>query len=178
MRTVCLLCGFLTLVGMASAQTGGTPPVPSPGDGPPPPVLPETIARDVQGRATVLAVRVSTPMRIDGRLDESVYTSVRPASNFIQMEPQAGLEATEKTEVWVTFDDDNLYVSFKVWESDPSRVVANELRRDSNNIRQGDSVGFGFDTFRDRRNGFQFETNRLGARSEGQSANERQFKLP
>ncbi len=145
------------------------------GDGPPAPALPDTIARDTQGRATVIAVRVPTPMRIDGTLDEALYTTTRPASGFIQMEPRAGAEATEKTEVWVSFDDNNLYVSFKAWESQPERRVANELRRDSNNIRQGDSIGFGFDTFHDRRNGLQFETNALGARSDGQSTNERQF---
>ena len=170
------LLAVLALAGESGAQTGASPAPLSPaGDGPAAPVLPDTITRDDQGRATVMAVRVPTPMRIDGTLDEPIYSSVRPASHFIQMEPQAGTEAAEKTEVWVSFDDDNLYVSFKAWESQPERRVANELRRDSNNIRQGDSVGFGFDTFRDRRNGLQFETNALGARSEGQSTNERQF---
>ncbi len=173
---MCLLCGMLALTGVASAQTGASPALPTaPGDGPPGPLLPETIARDGQGRATMVAVRVAMPMRIDGRLDEAFYSSVRAASNFIQMEPQAGMEAAEKTEVWVSFDDANLCVSFRVWESEPGRMVATELRRDSNNIRQGDSVGFSSDTFRDRRNGFQFETNPLGARSDGQSTNERQF---
>ncbi len=176
MNVLVALLALVLLAGGAAAQPAGAPrPSVAPGDGPPAPVLPDTITRDDQGRATVMAVRVPTPMRIDGTLDEALYSSVRPASHFIQMEPQAGAEATEKTEVWVSFDDDNLYVSFKAWESQPDRRVSNELRRDSNNIRQGDSVGFGFDTFRDRRNAFQFETNALGARSEGQSANERQF---
>ena len=176
MNVLVALLALLLVASDAAAQPAGAPRPPvAPGDGPPAPVLPDTISRDDQGRATVMAVRVPTPMRIDGTLDEALYGTVRPASQFIQMEPQAGAEATEKTEVWVSFDDNNLYVSFKAWESEPSRRVANELRRDSNNIRQGDSVGFGFDTFHDRRNGFQFETNALGARSEGQSANERQF---
>ncbi len=176
MNVLVALLALLLVAGDAAAQPAGAPRPPvAPGDGPPAPVLPDTITRDDQGRATVMAVRVPAPMRIDGTLDEALYSSLRPASQFIQMEPQAGAEATEKTEVWVSFDDDNLYVSFKAWESQPERRVANELRRDSNNIRQGDSVGFGFDTFRDRRNGLQFETNALGARSEGQSTNERQF---
>ena len=54
-------------------------------------------------------------------------------------------------------------------------MIANEMRRDSGNIRQGDSVGFSLDTFRDRRNAIQFEANSLGARTDGQSTNERQF---
>ncbi len=176
MNVLVALLALLALAGDAAGQPGGAPRPPvAQSDGPPVPTLPDTISRDDQGRATVIAVRVPTPMRIDGVLDEALYTMARPASGFIQMEPRAGEEATEKTEVWVSFDDTNLYVSFKAWETQPERRVANELRRDSGNIRQGDSVGFGFDTFRDRRNALQFETNALGARSEGQSTNERQF---
>ncbi len=143
--------------------------------GPPAPTLPQTLSRDDEGRATIRAVRVTAPMRIDGRLDEAIYASVQPASGFIQMEPNGGQPATEKTEVWIFYDKDNVYVSFKAWESAPERKVVNEMRRDSGNIRQGDAVGFGFDTYRDRRSAFQFEANALGARTDGQSANERQY---
>src|SRR4029079_11507374 len=40
-------------------------------NGPPAPALPQSLSRDDQGRATIRAVRVTTPMRIDGRLDEA-----------------------------------------------------------------------------------------------------------
>lgn len=162
-------------LGTAVAQTAPARAAQVAPSGPPPPTLPETIARDDQGRATVRAVRVTTPMRIDGRLDEAAYGSVQPASGFLQMEPKAGQAASEKTEVWVFYDDDNVYVAFKAWESEPGRRIANEMRRDSNNIRQGDSVEFVFDTFRDRRNAILFEANPLGGRTDLQSANERQF---
>ncbi len=142
---------------------------------PVPPTLPQTITRDDQGHATVRAVRITSPMRTDGKLDEAVYGSVEPASGFIQMEPNGGQPASERTDVWVLFDNDNLYVSFRAWESQPDRTIANEMRRDSNNIRQGDSVEFAFDTFRDRRNAILFEANALGARTDLQSTNERQF---
>ena len=153
----------------AGVSAGGQAPQP------PAPQVPDTIARDAEGRTTVRAVRAPVPMQVDGRLDEAVYRDVHPMSGFIQMEPRAGQPATETTEVWLLFDDRNLYVTFKAWESAPERAIVNELRRDSNNIRQGDSVGFSFDTFHDRRNALQFETNALGARSDGQSTNERQF---
>jgi len=142
---------------------------------PPAPTLPDTITRDEQGRATVRAVRLAAPMRVDGRLDEGVYDTVRPAGGFIQMEPRFGEPATERTDVWVFFDEDNVYVSFRAWESQPDRAVANEMRRDSANIRQGDSIEFSFDTFRDRRNAILFEANSLGARTDAQSTNERQY---
>jgi hypothetical protein len=96
-------------------------------------------------------------------------------SGFIQMEPDGGRPATEKTEVWLAFDARNVYVGFKAWESEPARVIVKEMRRDSPNIRQGDCVAFGFDTFYDRRNAVQFEVNALGGRTDGQSTNERQY---
>ena len=157
-----------------AAQQPPRPAQPVPA-GPPAPTLPDTISRDDQGRATVRAVRVTTPMRIDGKLDEPHYSSVQPASGFIQMEPQAGQPATEKTDVWVSFDKDNVYVGIRAWESQPDKRIVNEMRRDSNNIRQGDSVEFSFDTFRDRRNAILFEANSLGGRTDLQSTNERQF---
>ena len=40
----------------------------------------QTITRDPSGRVTVRAVRVQTPLKIDGALDEPLYTSVQPIS--------------------------------------------------------------------------------------------------
>ena len=145
-------------------------------DGPAPPIAPEVISRDASGRATVRAVRVNAPMRVDGKLDEALYTSVPAISDFIQQEPQEGAPATEKTEVWVAFDADNIYVSFRCWESNPDRMIANEMRRDGPNMWMGnDIVAFSFDTFHDRRNSFNFITNALGGRDDGQVTNERQW---
>src|SRR5262245_20056095 len=56
--------------------------------GPPPPVPPATINRDPAGRATVRAVRVSSPLRVDGRLDDAIYGEVPPMSDFIQNDPK------------------------------------------------------------------------------------------
>ncbi len=145
-------------------------------DGPAPPIAPAVIARDAAGRATIRAVRVDAPMRVDGHLDEALYTSVPPISDFIQQEPQEGSPATEKTELWLAFDDDNVYVSFRCWESEPDRIIANEMRRDGPNLWMGnDIVAFSVDTFHDRRNSFNFITNALGGRDDGQVTNERQW---
>lgn len=133
------------------------------------------MSRDAKGHLTLRATRPATPLLIDGTLDELAYTAVAPVDDFIQMEPFGGQPATEKTEVWVFFDHRNVYVTMRAWESRPDLIVANEMRRDSNNIRLGDSLAFSFDTFHDGRNAFQFEVNPLGARTDGQSSNERQY---
>ena len=80
------------------------------------PVLPDVILRDESG-TTVRAVRLSAPIRVDGQLDEAVYTDVRPMSDLIQTEPNEGAPATEKTEVWVLYDDEYVYVAGRCWET-------------------------------------------------------------
>jgi hypothetical protein len=132
-------------------------------DGPPPPVPPAMINRDDKGNATMRAVRIDAPIDLDGRLDDDVYRAVPAVSGFIQQFPREGQPATEPTEVWILFDDDTLYVSGYCHDSEPSRAVANELRRDHNNIFQGDNVTVVLDTYYDRRNGFFFQTNQLSA---------------
>ena len=78
-------------------------------------------------------------MKIDGRLDDAVYAEVPPITDFIQQEPDEGAPATERTEAWVMFDDDNLYVACRCWDTHPERIVANDMRRDSSNLRQHDN---------------------------------------
>jgi hypothetical protein len=144
-------------------------------DGPPPPLPPEVIARDESGRATIRAVRLTSPIRLDGQLDEEFYNSIPAISDFIQQEPREGSPATERTEAWLLFDADRVYVSFRCWESRPERMVVNEMRRDDMNVYQNDHIAFVFDTFYDRRNAVEFVINPIGGRMDGQITNERQF---
>jgi len=130
---------------------------------PPPPIAPEVISRGENGRVVVRATRVTEPLRIDGRLDEAVYSQVKPISGFIQTLPAEGQPASEKTEAWIFFDDNFIYVTGKCYDSaPPEQWTANEMRRDTSQLRQNDMFGVLFDTYHDRRNGFNFYTNPLG----------------
>jgi len=185
----CARLGAIVLAGLAAAdparggQTGspaGISPVTAIDrsaalEGPPAPVAPDVISRDASGRATIRPVPLPAPMRLDGRLDEAVYSTVPAITNFIQVEPQGGAQATEQTEVWLLYDREAIYVSVRCWDSDPPRMVANEMRRDSNNIYSNEYLGIVLDTFHDRRNAFYFAVNPIGGRSDGQITNERQF---
>ncbi len=144
-------------------------------DGPPPPVPPQVVSRDDSGRVTIRAVRIGEELVIDGRLDEPVYSRVEPISDFVMQEPQDNVPATEQTEVWIFFDDRNLYVSGRNWDSQPDRIIANEMRRDGRNISQNDNFTLTLDTFYDQRNGFFFQTNPLGALRDGLITDERQL---
>jgi TolB-like protein len=141
--------------------------------GPPPPVAPAVMTRDEEGRTTVRAIRLSEGIRLDGELDEAVYAEVPAITDFLQQVPVEGAPASEKTDAWIMFDDTNVYVSARVWDSAPeSEWVANEMRRDTSQLRQNDTFAVFFDTFYDRRNGFNFYTNPLGARADQQFTNE------
>ena len=127
------------------------------------PAVESLVSRAAPDDVTVRAVRLDTPLDLDGRLDDAVYTRVAPFTDFIQQEPREGEPATEKTEAWIFFDDVNLYVAARCWDSHPEREVANELRRDNGNILGNENITFVIDTFHDRRNGYFFQTNPLGA---------------
>ena len=142
-------------------------------DGPPPPAAPAVIARDAAGRATVRAVRLTGPFTLDGRLDDAIYADVAALSDFVQQEPREGQPATERTDVWVFFDDERVYFSFRCWETEPERLIANEMRRDNFNVYQNDHIAFIIDPFYDRRNGLEFLVNPIGGRMDGQITSER-----
>ncbi len=171
----------LSLLGTFDAPVSGqSPEAPSAAtvrggaiDGQPPPVPPAVVSRDAEGRVTLRAIRLDGPLTVDGRLDDQIYQRVPPVSDFIQQEPQEGEPATEQTDAWVFFDDENLYVSARCWDSDPERMIANEMRRDSINIFYNNDFAVILDTFYDRRNGFVFYTNPLGALMDQTFTNER-----
>jgi hypothetical protein len=161
---------LLALSLFASSATAQRRPVQTAGpagavssEDPPPPVAPAVISRGENGRMVVRATRLTQPLKIDGRLDEAVYETVPPISDFIQSLPAEGQPATEKTEAWVMFDENFIYVTGKCYDSaPPEKWTANELRRDTSQLRQNDMFGVLLDTFHDRRNGFNFYANPIG----------------
>jgi hypothetical protein len=131
------------------------------------------VRRDAEGNIVVNATRVTEQVRIDGTLDEAVYTQIAPLSNFIQQIPNAGAPASEKTEAWIYFDEDNLYVAARVYESVPeSEWIANEMRRDTFQLRTNDSFSVLVDTYLDRRNGSAFLVTPIGGFSDFAITNE------
>jgi len=98
----------------------------------------ENVSRSETGEVTARAVRIPQPIVLDGRLDEPIYQSTRPIDGFIQQEPAEGAAASEATEVWIFFDERNIYVAARCWDSQPDREVLTEMRRDQNKQRARD----------------------------------------
>ena len=177
-RAMCFgLASLALLTGAADAgqDTADTVP-PLVINGPPPPRPPDVISRDANGRATVRAIRLVEPLRVDGVLDERVYHDVPAVSDFIQKEPVEGALATEKSEAWVLFDDEHFYISFRCWAENPAaELVANDMRRDSYGVASGEFVDLVFDTFYDGRNSVNLTVNPIGGRMDGQIVDERDY---
>ena len=136
-------------------------------DGPPAPTAPMVISRDAAQRATVRAIKLTAPLTVDGVLDEAIYTKEAAFGGLIQVAPDAGAPATERSDLWITYDDRNIYLSCRCYETaPPAEWIVNELRRDTGGLRNNEHIGVLFDTFYDRRSGFAFYTNPLGARAD------------
>src|SRR5436309_1986942 len=123
------------------------------------------------GRRTVTAVEARTPIALDGSLDEEAWRQAEPAAAFLQAEPHEGQPATELTEVRVVFDRDALYIGAVCHDAAEATLIVNDIRKDFNSAEQ-DSFELILDTFADRRNGFVFMTNAVGAKFDAQIANE------
>ena len=115
---------------------------------------------------TVEMARTATPPTIDGRLDEEAWTRAAVVTDLHQMDPIEYSEASEKTEFYVLYDDDALYVAARMWDSRPERIAANILRQGAW-IGNDDQLILILDPYNEGREGYQFQLNPNGIRNEG-----------
>ncbi len=116
-------------------------------------------------------MRLAGEITLDGALDEASWSQAPIAHQFIQNDPREGMPATFDTEVRVLYDDDAMYFGVFARDDQPSRIIANDLKKDFN-IDQNDGFRIILDTFHDERNGYQFATNPAGAKWDAQMVNE------
>ncbi|MEN8230094.1 MAG: DUF5916 domain-containing protein [Bacteroidota bacterium] len=109
----------------------------------------------------VQAVKFDTPPIIDGIISEEVWMEADPVTDFIQRVPFNGQPSTEKTEVYIGFDQHNLYIAFRCY-GDPQLITAKELARDVS-LQYDDRIQVILDTYLDRRNGYWFQVGPRGS---------------
>ena len=110
---------------------------------------------------------------IDGRVNDPIWQTVQPYATFTQQDPIEGAPASEKTEIRVIIGRGTVYVGIIAFDSDPSKIIVSQSRRDAS-LNETDSVVMVFDTFNDNQNAFVFGTNPLGIEYDGQVAREGQ----
>ncbi|MGE3843815.1 MAG: DUF5916 domain-containing protein, partial [Vicinamibacterales bacterium] len=110
---------------------------------------------------------------LDGKVTEDEWMKIEPYSSFTQTDPVEGAPASERTEVRVAYDRNNIYIGVICFDSDPTRIVVSQSRRDAD-LTETDAIILVFDTFNDTQNAFVFGTNPLGILYDGQVAAEGQ----
>ena len=130
------------------------------------PPLAEAAQTSTSPRPTIEALRIDTPIRVDGVLDEAAWEQAAVAADFTAREPEDDRPAAQQTEFSVVFTEDVLYFGIRAFDPEPEAIVARELQRDSDHGRNDDSLAIVLDTFHDQRNSVTFEVNPLGARTD------------
>lgn len=121
-------------------------------------------AQGASQRPVVRAVRSAESISVDGMLSESVWTG-QGTSAFMQRNPDEGAPASEKTEVWVAFDDAALYVAAKLHDRAPDSIMTTLGRRDA--YVTADWFSVFVDSYLDRRTGFMFSLSAAGTLLDG-----------
>lgn len=120
-------------------------------------------------RPVLRALRMDPGERItvDGRLDEAPWQRAEFATNFIQSDPKNGDPATERTEIRIIFNRDQLYIGAQFFDSEPDRLLGNQMVRDGF-LSGDDRFMWTIDPYFDQRSGYFFEINPSGAMGDAQ----------
>ena len=106
-----------------------------------------------------------SPPVVDGKLDDPVWTTAIKFDGFKTIRPDYGKDPSQKTEVFMTYDEENIYFGVRCYDTEPSKIKAAVSKRDD--IFQDDVFGIVLDTFNDMQGGFGFLFNPLGIQGDG-----------
>jgi 3',5'-cyclic AMP phosphodiesterase CpdA len=109
---------------------------------------------------------------IDGKLNDALWRRAATVNNF--MYPDFSDSAVPGTQVWLAYDDNNLYMAWRCEEKDMKGLVTTVKDRDGN-VWTDDCFEFFLDTNFDRKTYYQFVVNSLGTVYDGKMLGKKQF---
>ncbi|HET9468917.1 MAG TPA: DUF5916 domain-containing protein [Vicinamibacterales bacterium] len=109
---------------------------------------------------------IDTPIDVDGVLSETAWSLAPKIGDLIQRQPDTGQPPSERTDVMLLRDEDNLYIGVYAYDAEPDRIVSTQMARDAS-LNADDRIEIVLDTFRDQRSAFYFATNPAGALLDG-----------
>ncbi|MEJ2239070.1 MAG: DUF5916 domain-containing protein [Gemmatimonadales bacterium] len=124
-------------------------------------------------RPTIRAVRATTPVVIDGVLDEPSWQLADSTTGFTLNLPRVGYPASESTVVRVLYDEKRLYIGATMYDSEPDRLTISGLEQDFQ-THDSDIFGFSIDTYWDKQNAL-FAVNPAGAIFDAQVFNDSRY---
>jgi len=108
----------------------------------------------------IQAARATSPIHLDGKLDEPGWRQAPLFNGFVQSFPEEGAQPSERTELRVLYDDDSLYVGIVCYDSRPEQILRQLGRRDR--PPPSDAVGIAIDGNHDHRTAFIFVATAAG----------------
>jgi hypothetical protein len=124
----------------------------------------EAIKPPLSNATSVRATRTATPPELDGRDDEVVWRSAPAIDQFLEARPTEGAAPKLPTEARVAYDEHNLYVFVRAFDSHPDSIVSLLARRDHQ--PPSDYVTVMLDPYHDRRTGYEFSVNPAGVKAD------------
>lgn len=104
---------------------------------------------------TYTTKRVTSPIKIDGVLDDEEWKDAEIANDFVQNQPYQGEKANQRTEVKILYDNIGIYVGAMLYDSSPDSILHELAIRDAQNIN-ADHFRFVIDPYNKRQDGFDF----------------------
>lgn len=77
------------------------------------------------------AYRVEVPPSVNGEFDDEAWQKGEWQGDLVQHEPYENRPPSQPTEFKICYDDVNLYVAIKAFDSDPDSIERRMERRDS-----------------------------------------------
>lgn len=111
-------------------------------------------------------LQIQSPITIDGRLSEEVWSQGNIIQDWMQFEPQVGNPPSFRTKTIILYDRTQIYFGIRCFDPEPEKIVQRLTKRDSE-LESDDAFGIGLDTFNDQRTAYYFFTNPLGTQLDG-----------
>ncbi len=132
------------------------------------PATPVAAGPHAQPAPAVGAVRLTSPVTLDGRLDEDVWRTAPAATDFRQSQPDEGKPATQRTEVRFAYDDAAIYIGARMFDTLGAKGVRTRLvRRDAMTENDSDILQVVFDSYHDHVSNYIFWVNPSGSKRDG-----------
>ncbi|MEI8098255.1 MAG: DUF5916 domain-containing protein [Sediminibacterium sp.] len=125
------------------------------------------------------ALKINSPIKIDGILDEADWQQAAIADSFIVNSPSFGAPAKQKSQVRILYSDQAVYVGAYMFD-DPKLIRKQLTARDGESRQDIDYFSVFFDTYNDNQNGYQFLVTARNVQSDGRLVANKvsQFGLP
>ena len=115
-------------------------------------------------KAPVTIPKISEPLTIDGLVNEEIWKQAAVYKDFYQTNPGYNIAPSKPTEVYVMYDEKNLYVAFKCWD-EKDKIRATVAKRDE--VFGEDNVRMWLDTYNDQRRAYVIGFNPFGIQQDG-----------